>query len=193
MRRVLLILILLVFAAAVPGAQSVSQKQRQFDIESELERLPTYGVFDSIGFDYERGKVTLVGYAYQGGLKSHAENAVKRVPGVDNVDNKIELLPVSTNDDRIRWATFYSIYNDSFLSRYAPGGEMGARYELRQARRFPGMQPFGDYPVHIIVKNGRTTLVGAVGSEMDKRLAEVRAREVNGVFAVENELEVDAD
>jgi hyperosmotically inducible protein len=193
MRRVLLILILLVFAAAVPGAQSVSQQQRQFDIENELERLPTYGVFDSIGFDYERGKVTLVGYAYQGGLKSHAENAVKRVPGVDNVDNKIELLPVSTNDDRIRWATFYSIYNDSFLSRYAPGGEMGARYELRQARRFPGMQPFGDYPVHIIVKNGRTTLVGAVGSEMDKRLAEVRAREVNGVFAVENELEVDAD
>jgi len=193
MRRVLLILILLVFAAAVPGAQSVSQKQRQFDIENELERLPTYGVFDSIGFDYDRGKVTLVGYSYQGGLKSHAENAVKRVPGVDNVDNKIELLPASTNDDRIRWATFYNIYNDSFLSRYAPGGEMGARYELRQARRFPGMQPFGDYPVHIIVKNGRTTLMGVVGSEMDKRLAEIRAREVNGVFGVENELEVDAD
>ena len=193
MRRALLILILLVFAVAVPGAQSVSQQQRQFDVENELERLPTYGVFDSIGFDYDRGKVTLVGYAYQGNLKSHAENAAKRVPGVDEVDNKIELLPASTNDDRIRWATFYNIYNDSFLSRYAPGGEMGARYELRQARRFPGTQPFGDYPVHIIVKNGRTTLMGVVGSEMDKRLAEIRAREVNGVFAVENQLEIDAD
>ncbi len=193
MRRVLLILILLVFAAAVPGAQSVSQQQRQFDIENELERLPTYGVFDFIGFDYDRGKVTLVGYAYQGGLKSHAENAVKRVPGVDKVDNKIELLPASTNDDRIRWATFYKIYDDGFLSRYSPGGEMGARYELRQARRFPGMQPFGNYPIHIIVKNGRTTLMGVVGSEMDKRLAEIRAREVSGVFAVENELVVDGD
>ena len=93
MRRGLLILILLVFAAAVPGAQSVSQKQPQFDIENELERLPTYGVFDFIGFDYDRGKVSLVGYAYQGGLKSHAANAVKRVAGVDEVDNKIELLP----------------------------------------------------------------------------------------------------
>src|SRR4029450_256419 len=192
MRRVFLVLILLVFAAAVPGAQSVSQQQRQLDIESELERLPTYGVFDFISFDYDRGKVTLIGYSYQG-LKSHAENAVKRVPGVDDVDNKIELLPASTNDDRIRWATFYNIYNDSFLSRYAPGGEMGARYELRQARRFPGMQPLGDYPVHIIVKNGRTTLMGFVGSEMDKRMAEVRAREVNGVFAVENELVVDSE
>ena len=193
MRRVLLILILLVFAAAVPGAQSVSQKQRQFDIENELERLPTYGVFDSIGFDYDRGKVTLVGYSYQGGLKSHAENAVKRVPGVDNVDNKIELLPASTNDDRIRWATFYRIYNDSSLSRYSPGGEMGARYELSQASRFPGTQPFGIYPIHIIVKNGRTTLMGVVDSEMDKRLAEIRARDVSGVFAVENELVVDGE
>ena len=193
MRRVLLIPILLLFAAAVPGAQSVSQQQRQFDIESELERLPTYGVFDFLNFDYNQGKVTLGGYSYQGGLKSHAENAVKRVPGVDNVDNNIELLPASTNDDRIRWATFYNIYNDSFLSRYAPGGEMGARYELRQARRFPGMQPFGNYPVHIIVKNGRTTLMGVVGSEMDKRLAEIRAREVSGVFAVENQLEIDSD
>jgi len=193
MGRAFLLFILLTFAAVVPRAQSVSQQERQSDIQYELERLPTYGVFDFIGFDYDRGKVTLVGHAYQAGLKLHAENAVKRVPGVDEVDNKIELLPASMNDDRIRWATFYNIYNDSFLSRYAPGGEMGARYELRQARRFPSMQPFGDYPVHIIVKNGRTTLMGVVGSEMDKRLAEIRAREVNGVFGVENELSVDSD
>ena len=195
MRRALLIPILLVFAAAVPGAQSrpVPQQQRQFDIENELERLPTYGVFDFLRFDYDRGKVTLAGYSYQGGLKSHAENAVKRVPGVDDVDNQIELLPASPNDDRIRWATFYRIYNDSSLSRYSPGGEMGARYELSQASRFPGTQPFGIYPIHIIVKNGRTTLMGVVGSEMDRRIAEIRARDVTGVFAVENELLVDSE
>ena len=193
MRRGLLILMFVVFAAAVPGAQSVSQRQQQFDIENELERLPTYGVFDFIGFGYDRGKVTLVGYSYQGGLKSHAANAVKRVSGVDDVDNKIELLPASMSDDRIRWATFYRIYGDGSLSRYSPGGEMGARYELRQARRFPGMQPFGIYPIHIIVKNGRTTLMGVVGSDMDRRLAEFRARDVSGVFSVENELVVDGE
>ena len=147
MRRVLLILILLVFAAAVPGAQSrVATAAAIRHRERARAAADLWCVRLPIGFDYDRGKVTLVGYSYQGGLKSHAENAVKRVPGVDNVDNKIELLPASTNDDRIRWATFYNIYNDSSLSRYAPGGEMGARYELRQARRFPGMQPFGDLP-----------------------------------------------
>ena len=100
---------------------------------------------------------------------------------------------IRSNDDRIRWATFYKIYTDSFLSRYSPGGEMAARYELYQSRRFPGMQPFGTYPIHIIVKNGRTTLMGVVDSEMDRRMAEFRAREVSGAFAVENELVVDSE
>ena len=193
MRRVFLILILLMFAAAVPGAQSVSERQQVFEIEHELEQLPTYGVFDFINFSYDRGKVTLTGYTYQGGLKSHAANAVKRVSGVDEVDNKIELLPASSNDDRIRWATFYKIYGDNSLSRYSPGGEMGARYEVRQARRFLGTQPFGVYPIHIIVKNGRTTLMGFVGSDMDRRLAEMRAHEVTGTFGVENQLVVDSE
>jgi len=193
MRRILLILILVVFSVGVPCAQSLSQNQQQFNIERELVRLPTYGVFDFIAFGYERGKVTLEGYAYQGGLKSHADRAVKRVSGVDQVENNIELLPASMNDDRIRWETFYRIYNDSFLSRYSPGGPMAARYELYQSRRFPGMQPFGTYPIHIIVKNGRTTLMGVVDNAMDKQMAEFRAREVSGAFSVENELIVDSE
>jgi hypothetical protein len=193
MRRVLLILVLVLFASGVPLAQSVSERQQVFEIEQELGRLPTYGVFDFIAFNYERGKVTLVGYSYQGDLKSHAARAVRRVPGVDEVDNQIEELSGSPNDDRIRWATYYKIYNDSFLSRYAPGGEMTARYELYQSRRFPGMQPFGTYPIHIIVKNGRTTLMGVVDSEMDRRMAEFRAREVFGAFSVENELVVNGE
>ena len=53
---------------------------------------------------------------------------------------------------------------------------MGARHELYQSSRFPGMQPFGTYPIHIIVNNGRTTLMGVVDSEMDRRMAEIRAR-----------------
>jgi hypothetical protein len=118
---------------------------------------------------------------------------VKRVPGVDTVENKIEQLPPSANDDRIRWATFYKIYGDDFLSRYSPGGAMSARYELLQSQRFPGLQPFGTYPIHIVVKNGRTTLVGVVDSQADKIVAEMRAREVTGVFSVASELVVNND
>jgi osmotically-inducible protein OsmY len=52
------------------------------------------------------------------------------------------------------------------------------------------MQPVGRYPIHIIVKNGRTMLLGVVDSAVDRQIAEVRAREVTGVFEVENDLTV---
>ena len=70
---------------------------------------------------------------------------------------------------------------------------MRAHYDALEFGRFPGMQPFGTYPIHIIVKNGRTTLMGFVGSEMDRRMAEIRAREVSGVFAVDNQIVVDGE
>jgi hyperosmotically inducible periplasmic protein len=114
--------------------------------------------------------------------------AVKRATGVVEVANKIEVLPTSQNDDRIRWATFYRVYTDDFLSRYAPGGVYEVLRELRDERRFPGMQPVGRYPIHIVVKNGRTLLLGVVDSAADRQLAEVRAREVSGVFGVENDV-----
>ena len=82
------------------------------------------------------------------------------------------------------------IYTDDFLSRYAPGGVHGVLRELRDQRLFPGMQPIGVYPIHIVVKNGRTMLLGAVDSAADRQIAEVRAREVPGVFEVQNSLTV---
>jgi hyperosmotically inducible protein len=157
-------------------------------VQHALLRLPYYGVFDFVAFGVNRGAVTVGGFAYRANLKSDATAAIARVAGVGDVANKIEVLPTSQRDDRIRWATFYNIYTDDFLSRYAPGAPMSARYEALSFARFPGMQPFGTYPIHIIVKNGRTMLLGVVDSDSDKTLATVRAREVTGVFGVDNDL-----
>jgi hypothetical protein len=117
--------------------------------------------------------------------------AVKQIAGVDEVRNEIEVLPASQNDDRIRWQAFFRVYTDDFLSRYAPGGPIGVRYALRDLAQFPGMQPVGTYPIHIIVKNGRMTLVGVVSNESDKAIAFARAREVTGTFDVQNDLVVE--
>jgi hyperosmotically inducible periplasmic protein len=193
MKSAVVLLTALAIAAAAPGAQTVAEKERAFNIERSLQRLPYYGVFDFLAFGVEKGVVTLQGYAYQGNLKSDAARAVKRLSGVDEVANQITVLPASPNDDRIRWATFYNIYTNDFLSRYSPGGAMGARYDARQFSRFPGMQPSGNYPIHIIVQNGRTMLLGIVDNESDKTVAGFKAREINGVFAVENELVVNKD
>ncbi len=188
MKSAVVLLAALTLAVVQPGAQTVAQKETAFNIERTLQRLPYYGVFDFLAFGVEKGMVTLQGYAYQGSLKSDAARAVKRVSGVDDVVNKITVLAASPNDDRIRWATFYNIYTNDFLSRYSPGGAMGARYDAREFARFPGMQPSGNYPIHIIVQKGRITLLGVVDNESDKTVAGLKAREITGVFAVENEL-----
>jgi osmotically-inducible protein OsmY len=168
--------------------QSVSPEETEQSVRHMLERLPYYGVFDYIVFRVDRGVVYLAGYSFEGRLKADAEMAVKRASGVVEVANKIEVLPPSQNDDRIRWATFYRVYTDDFLSRYAPGGVYEVLREVRDERRFPGMQPVGRYPIHIVVKGGRTMLLGVVDSATDRQIAEVRAREVSGVFEVENDL-----
>ena len=174
-------------------AQTVMPGETIRSVSRMLTRLPYYGVFDFLAFGVDRGTVTLVGWSYEGNLKGAAEMAAKRAAGVSEVANKIELLPASSNDDRIRWATFYRIYTDDFLSRYAPGGVHEVIREIRDERHFPGMQPVGVYPIHIVVKNGRTMLLGVVNSAADRQLAEVRAREVSGVFEVENSLSVERE
>src|SRR5688500_8317285 len=170
------------------AAQSFTPEETVRSVGRMLERLPYYGVFDYIVFRVDAGTVYLAGYSFDGRLKADAEMAVTRARGVTEVANKIETLPASQNDDRIRWATFYRIYTDDFLSRYAPGGVYEVLRELRDERRFPGMQPVGRYPIHIVVKGGRTMLLGVVDNATDRQIAEVRAREVSGVFEVENNL-----
>jgi hyperosmotically inducible protein len=170
------------------------------DIRNELLQLPYYGVFDFLSFRYDSGTVDLMGYAYRPTLKSDAERALKRVAGIDVVNDQVEELPVSIADDNLRWQTYYAIYRDSFLSRYAPGGGLlwGHRHPFSGRglfpfgpSRFPGTEPAGDYPIHIIVKQGRITLLGVVDNESDKTVAGMRARGVQGSFGVDNELVID--
>ena len=179
------------------SAQSRDERTVE-DIRKTLMRLPYYGVFDSLAFSYDKGTVTLLGYAAHGTLRRDAERAVKQVARVDDVVNRIEDLPISSNDDDLRWRTYYAIYSDPFLSRYAPAGGMlwGHRHPVMATTfglrsRFPGMYPTGNYPIQIIVKRGHITLIGMVDNESDKTLAEMRARGVAGSFTVENELMID--
>lgn len=143
------------------------------EVHHELVMLPFYGVFDNLAYKVDPdGTVTLLGQVARPTLKSDAENVVKRIEGVDKVVNNIEVLPTSINDDRIRRATYGAIYGNSVLSPY-------------QVRAVP--------PIHIIVKNGNVTLEGVVARQIDKQIAEVQAKGVQGVFGVTNNLQVEEE
>jgi len=185
-----------VMLVALSGVARADEKSTVEEIRKELMQLPYYGVFDYLAFKYDKGTVTLMGYAYALGLKRDAERAVKRVAGVDQVVDKVEELPASPMDDELRWKVYYAIYRNPFLSRYAPGGGLlwgshrayGPGFHGLSGGLFPGMEPVGDYPIHIIVKNLRVTLLGVVDNESDKTVAGMKAREVPGSLGVDNQL-----
>jgi osmotically-inducible protein OsmY len=196
--------------AAPRDEAAVSETEISRSVRKELEGLPYYGVFDLLTYQVnDKGLVTLGGYVYEGSLKSSAERAVQKVSGVKEVENKIELLPVSQNDDRIRWDVYRAIYRDSFLSRYGTPDEqlLGTRPRFRDwgwgyrrwgvfgepfwlGRPFFGMEPVGEYAIHIIVSNGDVTLAGVVDSPSDRNVAGLRANGVFGAMKVVNDLQV---
>jgi hypothetical protein len=171
---------------AAPAAAEVGTRVRK-----ELAGLPYYGVFDLLTFQVgDKGLVTLGGYVVNGSLKSAAEHAVKRVEGVGEVLDKIEVAPASFSDDDVRRGVYGAIYRDSVLSRYGTPDDALAASRPRflgwgrgfrgfaafgQPRwtrgPFFGLEPVGDYAIHILVKNGHVTLAGVVDSEPDRDLA----------------------
>src|SRR6266478_7217061 len=139
------------------------------EVRHELLMLPYLGVFDNLSYKVDGYNVTLMGQVTRPTLKSDAENVVKKIEGVEHVDNQIELLPLSPNDDRIRRAVYRAIYGYPALQKYALGVQQ---------------------PIRIIVKNGNVTLEGVVDNEGDKNIANIRANGVSGVFSVKNNLQV---
>jgi hyperosmotically inducible periplasmic protein len=173
-------------------------------IRKELVMLPYYGCFDFLTFKWEANTVTLGGYAMRPTLKDDAERALKGLERVEKVVNEIEVLPLSPNDDSIRWGVFRAIYRDPFFARYAPGGGFyGRQYGRAAGGSFFGgpferwnrpagtIEPLGAFPIHVVVKNGNVLLVGIVDNKTDSDRANILANGVPGVFSVKNLLQID--
>jgi hyperosmotically inducible periplasmic protein len=162
------------------------------EVRKKIVTVPQYGVFDSIHFALKGSTVILRGKASRPTLKSGIENAVKRIEGVSSVENQIQVLPLSPNDDRIRAAVYASIYRYPGLQRYTStrGSPRPGRSIARVAGGVTNDPPMGYHAIHIIVENGNVTLTGVVDSDGDLAMAEMRANSVPGVFSVENDLQV---
>lgn len=146
-----------------------AQARIQKEVRHELLMLPYFGVFDDIEYQVSGDTVTLLGSVTRPTLKSDAENVVKHIEGVSRVDNKIEVLPPSPMDDKLRLALFHAIYGYPSLEKYSLGVQK---------------------PIRIIVKNGHVELDGVVDSDADKSAAGLRANAVPGIFSVTNNLRV---
>jgi hyperosmotically inducible protein len=152
-----------------PGNPAVPQERIKREVRHELAMLPYFTIFDNLEYKVEGNTVTLLGQVTNPELKDDAGRVVKKVEGVEEVKNNIDVLPLSPDDDRIRRQVARSIFATDGLLKYS----MSA---------LP--------PLHIIVKNGHVTLKGVVDNSMDKQLAYNAANGVPGVFSVDNDLQV---
>jgi len=155
--------------AAKPKADAGTAETMK-KIHKELVTLPFYGVFDNLAYSYDNGVVTLYGQVTRPTTKSSAERVVAHVTGVDQVVNKIEVLPLSGFDNQTRLATYRAVYSQPGLDRLS-------------WQSVP--------PIHIIVKNGNVTLAGVVPTQADATRAYIAASGVPGVFSVTNNLRVE--
>jgi hyperosmotically inducible protein len=140
------------------------------EVRHELNMIPQFTVFDNLAYRVNGSTVTLVGQVRNAIVKDSAEARIKHLEGVERVDNQIEILPASFNDDRIRRQVARAVFNDPRLFNY-------------------GIQSVP--PIHIIVKNGHVNLEGMVRTQTDKDDAFIRANGVSGVFSVQNNLQVE--
>lgn len=138
-------------------------------IRRAVLRYSYYTVFDDINFGLEGEQdVILLGAVTEPFKKTEVEERVSRVFGVRSVNNQIEVLPLSPNDQDLRRSLYFRIYRDP-------------RFSDRANQVNP--------PIHIIVSRGVVALTGVVRSALEARVLESIARSTPGVFRVINNLQ----
>ena len=138
-------------------------------VVEKINKNVFYSIYDWVTIRVENGIVTLSGWVYEPWHKPLYLHQVQKVPGVTEIQNDIQVLPVSLYDDQIRRRAARIIYDtDEF-------------------------EPFSNImtpPIHIIVDNGKVTLEGYVTSIYQKALADNLITVDTNAMQVINNLQV---
>jgi hyperosmotically inducible protein len=170
-KAVMLLVALALSVASAATAQERKDLQVYRDISDSVNRYTQFTIFDSIEASVSRGHVVLDGWVTMPYKRNDLEKRVKSLAGVDTVENKVQVLPVSQFDDELRFRIARAIYGNSAFWNYAA---------------------MANPPIHIVVNGGRVTLQGVVQSNVERQLARSLATGF-GEFEVKNELRTDAE
>jgi BON domain len=141
------------------------------EVSKQVLRYPHFTVFDNVQAQVNEGVVTLTGKVTMPYKSSDLEKRVEKLTGVNQVVNRIDVLPVSQFDDELRLGIARAIYGNSNFWAY---GSM--------------VNP----PIHIIVDHGHVTLEGVVNSNVDRAMARSLASGFTS-FSLTNNLKTDAE
>lgn len=170
-RLAVLVTSLLLFAGS--GWAQVERKDLQVfnDISKTVNNYSFFTIFDDVSANVENGNVTLSGKVTQPFKRDDIAKRVGKIDGVRHVTNQIQVLPLSSFDQELRYRVARSIYGNSNFWNYAI---------------------MAHPPIHIIVEHGHVTLTGVVQSNVDRMLARSLASQF-GVMSVKNDLKTEAE
>ena len=157
------------------GSQALAQERENLqifrDVSSQVLRYTQFTIFDSVHANVNDGIVTLTGKVTMPYKRADIEKRVARVHGVREVQNEIEVLPVSIYDDELRYKIARAIYGNSAFWTYAA---------------------MANPPIHVIVERGQVTLEGVVNNNVERMLARSLASSFLSL-SVTNNLKTDAE
>jgi osmotically-inducible protein OsmY len=164
--------VLVMLALAAPARAAGNGDLQVFrDVQKQVLQYTHFTIFDSVAAQIEDGVVTLTGKVTMPYKRTDIEKRVAKLDGVREVQNQVEVLPVSLYDDELRAGISRAIYGNSNFWHYAS---------------------MVNPPIHIIVERGHVTLEGVVNSNVDRMLARSLASGF-GSFSLTNELKTNAE
>ncbi|HKV78704.1 MAG TPA: BON domain-containing protein [Candidatus Sulfotelmatobacter sp.] len=134
-----------------------------------LLRCYAYTVYDYVEFEAHENTLVILGEVTQPYKKVAIDYNVAHVKGVAAIENKINVLPLSSYDDGIRMQIARAIYDDPYFSEYVDAGQL---------------------PIHIVVSDENIMLEGVVDSQEDRVRAAEDANIVTSVELLTNNLRI---
>src|SRR5262245_18754403 len=160
-----------IFAAlsAIPVLAAHNEDQRIISAAKNSYVYRTYLKDDKIKIDSRDGVVTLQGEVFTPSHKAMAEDTVEGLPGVKNVNNRLEGSGKTADKKSDDWLTFK------------------VRSALLYHRNVSGTK------TQVSARDGIITLRGVASTEAQKELTTEYARDIEGVKEVKNEMTVSAE
>jgi len=160
-------------SAGVVLADTTDRKDLQVfnDVASSVNHYTQFTIFDDVDVAVKDGVVTLSGDVTMPFKRDDIHKRVASVAGVRQVRNNLRVLPVSTNDDQLRYRVARAIYDNPHFWNYAIGPNP---------------------PIHIVVNHGHVTLTGVVNNNTDRVIARSLAYQFPAM-SVTNNLKTNAE
>jgi hyperosmotically inducible protein len=150
----------------IPSAESDAKLVSE--VTKQITGYSRFTVYDDFEGSVKNGVVHLSGAVTEELKLSDVIERIAKVHGVQDIDNKVTVLPANQSDNQLRAAIVRAIYRNPEFENYS----------------------MANPPIHVIVNNGYVTLTGIVRSDVERIKAHQSAASVFGILKLDDRIKL---